>query len=58
MILIFYGRRIEDVMLFLVAFLTAGVIALGYFFKREMARLDRIQDNRRCSNTLVESDEN
>lgn len=44
-------------MLFLVAFLTAGVIALGYFFKREMAKLDRIQDNRRCSNTPVESDE-
>lgn len=44
-------------MLFLVALLTACVVGVGYFFKREMAKMDRIQDNSRYSSTSIESDE-
>lgn len=57
MILVFGHRRTEDVMLFLVALLTACVVGVGYFFKREMAKMDRIQDNSRYSSTSIESDE-
>lgn len=57
MISVFDHRRTEDVMLFLVALLTACVVAVGYFFKREMAKMDRIQDNSRYSSTSIESDE-